>query len=216
MRLSSYIKVFANKTKSEVMNLYKSNRITVNDEIKSLAYIVKQYDIVKVDDTIINRFHFSYYLYYKPIGILSDIKDTSDSYINNISIKEKVMPCGRLDKNSEGLMILTNDGEFINRICNPSSHEKKVYIVTLENIITKEFMENIIKPVVLDNKLTKDFEVKQIDNFNLEMVLSEGIYRQIRRMVKLSNNKVKNLKRIKIGNYELKDMKPGEIKKINF
>ena len=125
------------------------------------------------------------------------------------------MPAGRLDKDSEGLLLLTNDGKYINLICNPKTHFEKEYIVTLENKVTHDFLKNVGNSIILDNRTTKEIIVSYIDEYNIKMILTEGIYHQIRRTVKLYNNKVSNLKRIRIGNYCLNDMKEGDIIKIS-
>lgn len=213
MRLYKYLKVFANLTKSEIYKLNDESKILVNGLKKGFLTDITDDDSVIVDGKIVKPFEYSYYLYYKPIGISSDITNKSNSYINNINKNEKLMPCGRLDKLSEGLMILTNDGLFINEIMSPNNHEKE-YIVTLKNKITDDFIESLKKSYILDNRKTTPFIVKKIDDYNVSLILYEGIYHQIRRIVKLNNNYVANLKRVRISNYYIDDLKPGELRKI--
>lgn len=215
MRLYNYVKIYGNYTKSEIRQLNLNNSILVNNEKKSLLYPLKDNDIVTINNKIIYEKKLVYYLYYKPKGILSTINNDPSSYIHHINIKEKVMPAGRLDKDSEGLLLLTNDGKYINLICNPKTHFEKEYIVTLENKVTNDFLKNVGNSIILDNRTTKEIIVSYIDEYNIKMILTEGIYHQIRRTVKLYNNKVSNLKRIRIGNYCLNDMKEGDIIKIS-
>lgn len=215
MRLFTYIKNYANLTKSKVMELYNDKRITVNGIKQGIRYKVNDNDIVRIDNKIINKIEFKYYLYYKPKGILSIINNNSNSYINNINLATRLALAGRLDKNSEGLMILTNDGKFINDIMNPTSKLEKEYIVKLKYPITDTFMENIKKEYTIKNRETTPIIAKKINEFTISMILFEGIYHQIRKIVILANNKVENLKRIRIGQYMLGNLNPGEILEFN-
>lgn len=213
MRLYKYLKAFGGFTKSEIKTLQNKNLIYVNGEIKGFLYEIKNDDEVIVNNKIIKRIQFSYFAYYKPKGILSDISDKSNSYINYLPVDYKLMPAGRLDKESEGLMILTNDGDFINEIMSPNNHEKE-YIVTLKNKITNDFIENLKKSYVLKNRITTPFIVNTIDDYTINLILHEGIYHQIRKIISLNNNYVINLKRIRIGDLKINDLMPGEFKEI--
>lgn len=213
MRLYKYLKAFGGYTKSEIKTLQNQKLIYVNGEIKGFLYEIKNDDEVIVNNKIIKRIQFSYFAYYKPKGILSDISDKSNSYINYLPVDYKLMPAGRLDKESEGLMILTNDGDFINEIMSPNNHEKE-YIVTLKNKITNDFIENLKKSYVLKNRITTPFIVNIIDDYTINLILHEGIYHQIRKIISLNNNYVINLKRIRIGDLKINDLKPGEFKEI--
>lgn len=213
MRLYKYLKAFGGFTKSEIKTLQNQKLIYVNGEIKGFLYEIKNDDEVIVDNKIIKSIQFSYFAYYKPKGILSDISDKFNSYINYLPVDYKLMPAGRLDKESEGLMILTNDGDFINEIMSPNNH-KKEYIVTLKNKITDDFIENLKKSYVLKNRITTPFIVNIIDDYTINLILHEGIYHQIRKIISLNNNCVLNLKRIRIGNLKINDLNPGEFKEI--
>ena len=212
MRLYKYIKVNANKTQSEVKILFENNLVTVNDKLVQFTYLIKENDVVKIGNDIIEMLPKLYYLYYKPKGVISDIKDKDNSYINFINFKYKLMPCGRLDKESEGLMILTNDGMFINDILN--NDKEKEYIVEVENKITDDFIKNIEKPIIIKGKTTLPIKANKIDDYHINMILKDGRYHQIRRAVQSNNNRVVNLKRIRIGSYTISDLQIGEIREI--
>ena len=139
MRLYKYIKVNANKTQSEVKILFENNLVTVNDKLVQFTYLIKENDVVKIGNDIIEMLPKLYYLYYKPKGVISDIKDKNNSYINFINSKYKLMPCGRLDKESEGLMILTNDGMFINDILNndKEKYTLQIFLLSISLFIKK-------------------------------------------------------------------------------
>ena len=213
MRLYTYIKTFAGLTKSELNELHHKNLITVNGKIEKLTYQVKHNDLILVDGKEIKKISYEYYLYYKPIGVLSVIKDSTDSYIKKINKDNRLVPAGRLDKESEGLMLLTNDGEYINDICT-NTNIKKEYIVTLKYKITDSFLKDIEKPIIIKGKVTNPIKARKIDDYKVTMILTDGKYHQIRRVISTNGNVVINLKRIRIGNYTLDDMIPGEIKKI--
>ena len=212
MRLYKYIKVFAGLTQSEVKVLYENGHILVNDKLYPFSYNIKENDIVKLNGKIIERIPFVYYLYYKPKGILSDISKDPCSYQFHIDKDIKLMPAGRLDKDSEGLMILTNDGAFINFLT--KSNIEKEYIVRLDKKVDDAFLKNVIKPIVIKSKATKKMMVEKIDDYTIKLILFDGRYHQIRRSVKASFNKVISLKRIRIGSYLLSDMRPNELKEI--
>lgn len=212
MRLYKYIKVFANKTQMEVKQLYEDKRILVNGCLLPFSYNIKDIDIVTLDNKVVEREDFVYYLYYKPKEILSDISSSCNSYQFHINTKIKLMPAGRLDKDSEGLMILTNDGSFINRLS--KANIEKEYIVTLKNKVSDTFLQNVVKPITIKSKTTKEMKAYKLDDYTIKLILFDGRYHQIRRAVIKSGNSVINLKRIRIGKYLLSDMKENELKPI--
>ncbi len=215
MRLFNYVKIYYSITKEKLNELYNNNLILVNGKNEKLTYKLKDTDIVTCENKIIEKFPFSYYLYNKPRGILSMISDKPESYMNNINVDTKLMVSGRLDKDSEGLLILTNDPEFINEISGDKSLYDKEYIVKLKYEISSSFIERMNGEFEFRNKKTKPIKLNIIDNYNFKIILNEGMYHQIRKMVIESGNRVDSLKRIRIGKYELGNLKPGEIKKID-
>ena len=215
MRLFNYVKIYNSITKEKLNELYNNNLILVNGKKEKLTYKLKDTDIVSCDGKIIEKFPFSYYLYNKPRGILSMISDKPESYMNNIDVNTKLMVAGRLDKDSEGLLILTNDPEFINQISGNKTIYDKEYLVKLKYEITSSFIEKMNGEFEFRNKKTKPIKFNMIDNYNFKIILNEGMYHQIRKMVIESGNRVDTLKRIRIGKYILGDMQPGEIKKID-
>ena len=211
MRLYNYLKNTLNLTKSELSKYILENEITVNDKVIPISSTICDTDIIKINGSILENVPFIYYLYYKPRGILSTVSLKKESYINNINTKYKVTPAGRLDKESEGLMILSNDGAFINLFTGDKFIHEKEYIVKLKNKIDDNFILGMSKSYILDNRETKPAIVKMIDDYTISIILYEGIYHQIRRLVKINKNSVLELKRIRIGNYNLGNMKPGDL-----
>ena len=215
MRLFNYVKIYNSITNEQLNELYNNHLILVNGKKEKLTYKLKDTDIVSCDGKIIEKFPFSYYLYNKPRGILSMISNKPESYMNNIDVKTKLMVAGRLDKDSEGLLILTNDPEFLNQISGNKTIYDKEYLVKLKYEITSSFIEKMNGEFEFRNKKTKPIKFNMIDNYNFKIILNEGMYHQIRKMVIESGNRVDTLKRIRIGKYILGDMQPGEIKKID-
>ena len=215
-RLSSFIKNNVGLTRSKLDQLFDNDLITVNDQKVNLSYIIKETDIVKVNGVIIENKPFVYYLYNKPVGVIST-NDTSikESYLNFINLDTRVFCVGRLDKLSCGLMLLTNDGKLADSLLNPETHVEKEYIITTYNEITDNFIEKMKGEIYLDNSLLKKVTVEIIDKYHFSIVLTEGKYHQIRRMVKICGNKVKELMRIRIAKLTLKDIKEGEVIQIN-
>ena len=212
MRLFSYVKIYGNYTKSEITKIYNEGKILINNNLVPLTCPVRNGDIVTIDNVILkNDIEFKYYLYYKPRGVLSMINDKPESFINYIDSDIKISPAGRLDKDSEGLMILTNDGKFIHKLMTPLNHEKE-YIVELKYPVTSDFIDGMSKSYTLKDRVTTPMKVKRLDAFHLNLILYEGIYHQIRQIVKLNNNIVLKLKRIRIGKYSIDSMNPNEMK----
>ncbi len=212
MRLYKYIKTYGNYTNREVTTLYQEGRIKVNGIIVPYLWSLRNDDIVTIDEKIIEKVPFVYYLYYKPKEIRSDITKEESSYLNYLNLPYKVMPVGRLDKDSEGLMILTNDGNFIKELNNPLNKYTKDYLVTLKEKITPEFLIKVKEPFLIKNKLTLPILAEKINDYCIKVTLADGKYHQIRRAVIRSNNRVVTLKRTRIGPFFLGDLKENELK----
>lgn len=211
----NYVKIYLGVTKYGLMKLYNDNKILVNNKIEKLTYKLNENDIVTVNNEILKSFPFDYYLYNKPRGVLSMISDKDESYINHINVDKKLMVAGRLDKDSEGLMILSNDPSFINKIMGDKSNIDKEYLVTLYNPINDDFINKMNSDIYIRNRLLKPIKIDIIDDYNFKIILTEGIYHQIRTMVIYSGNKVKKLVRIRIGKYKLDNIKENELIKID-
>ena len=165
---------------------------------------------------VIDKEDFVYYLYNKPKGLVCTNDLTNkDSYLKTINLEKRVFCVGRLDKESSGLIILTNDGQYTNELLNPITHVEKEYIVKVKERIDQEFIEKVQKPVVLKGKLTKENKSYLIDEYTFGIILTEGKYHQIRKCVKLAGNFVVELKRIRIGKYSIESVQEGEVLKID-
>ena len=213
IHLAKALKERGNYTKSEIKELINQNRVLVNNKIEALSYIVKDNDIITVDNIVLDKVSKVYYLYHKPVGVVcTNKKDIENSIVNKLKFNQRVFCVGRLDKETSGLLILTNDGLFSNSLMNPNSLIEKEYIVKVKYPITEEFIHNMEKPIILRGKQTLPASVKKIDDFTFKIIITEGKYHQIRRLVIYNKNTVVALKRIRIDKYNLSDLKENGIR----
>lgn len=212
MRLYNFLKDELNLTKSEVKEYFVAHDVYVNDVLSSMLTIVDENSIVKSVSSIdqstryfkYKQKEYIYIAYNKPVGVLcTNDKKNPCSILNFIDSKERIYPIGRLDKDSHGLIILTNDNEFTNLVLNKDNHVEKKYICQTREEIDDLFVERLSKPILIDNKYTKECITKLIDNHTFEIVLREGMNRQIRKMALSLGKKVIDLKRISFGKYIL-------------
>ena len=210
----------ASRRKSE--DFIIQGRIKVNDKIiNELGYkIDPEKDVVKLDDKIIQRKLEKkiYILLNKPIGYVTTMKDqfSRDIVLDLVKVDRRVLPVGRLDMYTSGALILTDDGEFINKITHPSHEIEKSYIATVKGIVTSEEIEKLKNGVKIDeNYITAKSKAKIIkidkekDISRIEIVIHEGRNRQVRKMCEAIGRKVLALHRTKIGNIEVRNMKIG-------
>lgn len=214
MRLHSYLKNNADLTKSELMKLFNENRILVNGEATTLLYEVSDSDVITIDGKVINELKKVYYIYNKPIGITCTNSTLKEGNLKDLNLPQRVFALGRLDKDSHGLLILTNDGALSNSLMNSDKHVEKEYIVKVKNLITDEFIDKMSNGVVIDGKLTKEALVTKINDFTFKIIITEGRNRQIRKMTKVCLNQVVDLERIRIGKANLGDLNLGEVKEV--
>lgn len=213
--LAKFVKETGNFTKSEVKKLINEKRILVNGKLESLAYIVQDTDYITLDNKELKRVPLVYYIYNKPKGIIcSNRTDAENNLVNRLNLPYRVFSVGRLDKDSHGLLILTNDGQFAHNLLNPVSHVEKEYIVKVKYPIDEIFIQNISKPIILRNKETLPCNAYLIDDYTFKIILNEGKYHQIRRLVIYNHNTVVDLYRIRIGDITLDNLEEGKIKEI--
>ena len=206
-------------TNKEAATLINSGSIKINGEVIFTNCIITDYSEIKVNNTITReKTDCIYLLFNKPIGYESTLNKKIEK---NISVFfedfKNLAIAGRLDKQSEGLLILSNDGKWVESLCHPKFEKEKEYIVTLDKEINDAFIQTFMNGVNIGNYVTKKCLCEKINAFNIKVILTEGKNRQIRRMCKSLNFNVLKLKRIRISNYKLNTLKPGEFEfvKIN-
>lgn len=219
-RLNKYISSCGVCSRRNADKLIESGKVSVNNEIVTNlgVKIHEDVDIVHVNGKIIkSKEENIYILLNKPKGyVTTSIEQFGRKCVIDL-IKEKVrvFPVGRLDMNTEGLLILTNDGEFTNKVIHPSNKIEKTYIVKTSGKISYDDIKPLEEGVDIGDYITKPAKVKLIDDYNFEIKISEGKNRQIRRMCMATNIPLKNLRRISIGKLTLGNLKLGEYKVLN-
>ena len=211
MRLDNFLNKALSVSRSEASKIIKDKKIIVNDKIvtKKDTYIDEQKDIIKYNGEIITYKEFIYIMLNKPKGYLSATKDGKEkTVIDLIDIKRDIFPVGRLDKDTEGLLLLTNNGKYAHYLTSPNHHVEKKYYVELEKDIKPEdiilFCEGL---EIRDGKdelyMTKPAKLDLITNNTCYVYITEGKFHQIKRMFEKLDNKVTYLKRVKFGEIEL-------------
>ncbi len=214
MRINKYLALHLNTSRRNADELIKAKKITVNNKLAVIGQDIMTTDVITYQNKILSsKIVYKYFKFYKPIGYICSSKSQGKSktiydIVNDISLKYS----GRLDKDSEGLMLLSNDGDWLNNINHPSKGYEKEYIVTVSQPI--DF--NSFKKVVTDkNEKLEINKLSKVNKFEYRVILNTGKNREIRRVFAKNKVEIKNLKRISIGNFLLDDMKIGQLSQIN-
>lgn len=218
MRLNNYISSNGQCSRREADALIEEKRVKVNGVIAVLGMRVNEEDEVCVDDSPIKpKKKFVTLAYYKPAGITCTSEpDIKGNIIDAVKYPERIFPIGRLDKESEGLILLTNDGSIVNQILRSENNHEKEYVVYVLKPIDREFkyqMEQgveIFNPVKNEMTITQPCKVRIIGEKNFKIILKQGLNRQIRRMCSALGYKVVYLKRIRIMNLTLDNLNKGQ------
>ncbi len=214
MRINKYLALNLNISRREADKLIKKNEIKINGINTKLGQIVELNDVVTYKNQKINPIkNHKYYKFYKPINYISSRTSQGNSKTIYDLIKNKNLKySGRLDKNSEGLMLLSTDGNWLNDNAHPSKEIDKKYIVTTDN---KDIDLKIFKKTIIDNKEKLNIHsINKKSNNEYLVILKTGKNREIRRIFEYNNIKITNLKRISIGKHSLGNMKIGELEEI--
>ena len=191
--------------------LISGGRVKVNGETADLGVKVTSKDEISVDDEIIvKKVKDIYLIFNKPVGITCTTElDVKGNIISFINYPERIFPVGRLDKPSEGLIFLTNNGDIVNKILRAGNNHEKEYVVSVNKKITRDFIKKMSNGVPILDTVTKKCKVWKLDDYTFGILLTQGLNRQIRRMCSYLDYEVKTLKRIRIMHIEL-DIKTGK------
>ena len=219
-RLNKYLAQCGVCSRRDADRLIEEGAVTVNDRTAVLGTTVSDDDIVCVHGKMIrNDLDRVVLAYYKPVGVTCTEKDRfADKKITDmINYPVRVTYAGRLDKESEGLILLTNDGDLINGLMRGSHGHEKEYIVIINKEVTPEFVQKMSDGIYLKELdiTTKPCVVKKTGKYTFNIILTEGVNRQIRRMCKTLNCYVTHLKRVRIANIGLANLKMGEYREIS-
>ena len=215
-RLNKYISDSGFCSRREADKLIEQNRVKINGQVPELGTKVQDGDLVLVDGKRINAVAENksdrvYIAYNKPIGITCTTeRDVRGNIIDAIKHKKRIFPIGRLDKPSEGLIFLTSDGDIVNKILRAENAHDKEYLVTVDKPLSERFVERMQRGVPILDTITKPCIVKVQSRFVFSIILTQGLNRQIRRMCEYLGYEVTKLKRTRIMNVHLDNLKPGQ------
>jgi len=206
-RINKFLSEKGYCSRREADRLISSGRVTINGLIPEMGTKVKPNDIVLVDGNPIGTIEnqFIYLAFNKPVGVVctTNTKIEKNNIIDYIKYPKRIFPVGRLDKPSEGLIFLTNDGDIVNKILRANNHHEKEYLVTVNKPISQTFIERMSRGIPILETVTKPCVVKKNNSKTFTIVLTQGLNRQIRRMCEYLNYEVKTLKRVRIMNIKL-------------
>ncbi len=206
-RINKYLSEVGYCSRRAADKLLEEGRITINGKIPEMGTKVSDADEICIDGVSIKKSEedFVYIAFNKPVGIVctTDTKREKNNIVDYINHPKRIFPIGRLDKPSEGLILLTSDGDIVNKILRARNNHEKEYIVRVEKPITPKFLEKMRNGIPILDTVTKKCEVEKLDTMTFRIVLTQGLNRQIRRMCEYLGYDVKKLKRIRIMNIHL-------------
>ncbi|TLF45806.1 23S rRNA pseudouridine(2604) synthase RluF [Maribacter aurantiacus] len=224
-RINKYLSEVGYCSRREADKLIEQGRVTINGKVPEMGTKISEGDLVQVDGESISEPKEKpvYLAFNKPVGIVctTDTGVEKDNIIDFINYPKRIFPIGRLDKPSEGLIFLTNDGDIVNKILRARNNHEKEYLVTVDKPISPEFLKKMRNGVPILDTVTRKCEVHQVSKYQFRIILTQGLNRQIRRMCEYLDYRVKKLKRIRIMNVTLdvpvgkwRDLTASELKEI--
>ena len=226
VRINKYLSEIGFCSRREADKLIDANKITVNGKVPEMGTKVLPSDEIRVNGKLVsakNEKHV-YIAFNKPIGIVctTDTRVEPDNIIDYINYPQRIFPIGRLDKMSEGLILLTSDGDIVNKILRARNNHQKEYVVTVDKPITDDFIRKMGNGVPILDTITRKCQVRKIGPNTFNIILTQGLNRQIRHMCEELDYRVRKLKRIRIMNINLdmpigkwRHLTPAELQEIN-
>lgn len=212
IRLNKYISETGMCSRREADRLIEQGKVSVNGKIAEMGTKVTEKDTVKVNGKVVSKQCKTIYMVLnKPVGITCTTeKKVKGNIVDYVNHPQRIFPVGRLDKDSEGLIILTNDGDIVNKILRAGNNHDKEYIVTVNKPVTNEFIKGMASGVPILDTITKPCEVERINKNTFKIILTQGLNRQIRRMCEHFGYTVVKLKRTRIMNIHLDSLPTGQ------
>lgn len=224
-RINKFLSESGFCSRREADKLVEAKRITINGKIAEMGTKITEADEIRVDGKLIKekRNKPVYLAFHKPVGIECTTNlNVKNNIVDYINYPERIFPIGRLDKASEGLIFMTNDGDIVNKILRARNNHEKEYIVTVDRPITDRFIQRMGNGVPILDTITRKCKVEQISKYIFRIVLTQGLNRQIRRMCEYLGYEVTALKRTRIINISLdipvgryRNLTDAEIKELN-
>lgn len=206
-RINKYLSEAGFCSRRKADKLIEDGKVTINGKVPEVGTKIHEGDEVRVEGKLISapKEEFVYIAFNKPVGIVctTDDRFEKNNIIDYIGYQKRIFPIGRLDKPSEGLIFLTNDGDIVNKILRARNNHEKEYIVTVDKPINKDFVQRMSNGIPILDTVTRKCQVSQITPYSFSIVLTQGLNRQIRRMCEYLGYNVVKLKRIRIMNVVL-------------
>jgi 23S rRNA pseudouridine2604 synthase len=225
VRINKFLSESGFCSRREADRLIEQGRVTINGNVPEMGTKIGSDDEVRVNGKLIQekKDEKIYLAFNKPVGIECTTNlDVRDNIVDYINFPERIFPIGRLDKASEGLIFMTNDGDIVNKILRARNNHEKEYIVTVNKPITDRFIQRMANGIPILDTITKKCKVEQVSKYVFRIVLTQGLNRQIRRMCEYLDYEVTALKRTRIINISLdvpvgkyRALTPAEIKELN-
>ena len=199
-------------SRREAEKFINEGRVTINGKPTQLGNRVAKKDVVKLDGRLVEPKNITLYIALnKPVGIVSTTDDREPkNIVKHVNYPERLFPIGRLDKPSEGLIFLTNDGDIVNKILRAGNNHEKEYFVTVDKLITDDFLQKMGEGIPVLGTVTQKCLVEKISAKIFKIVLTQGLNRQIRRMCEYLDYEVTKLKRTRIMNVDLGYLQAGD------
>ncbi|MFZ2258695.1 MAG: pseudouridine synthase [Clostridiaceae bacterium] len=216
-RINKYISESGFSSRREADRLIESKRVKINGILAEKGSKVLTGDEVTVDGNVVTpKLKNVYLAFHKPRGIETTTDESvPENVISYINYPERIFPIGRLDKDSTGLLLFTDDGDIVNQILRSVNNHEKEYLVTVNKTITPQFIEGMSNGVPILDTVTKHCLVEKLSTRQFRIILTQGLNRQIRRMCEHFDYRVVSLRRIRIMNIQLGDLKEGAIRHLS-
>ncbi len=206
-RINKYLSEVGYCSRRAADKLIEQGRVTINGKIPEMGTKIVEGDLVQVDGQPITVPDDQpvYLAFNKPVGIVctTDTRREKNNIVDFINYPKRIFPIGRLDKPSEGLIFMTNDGDIVNKILRARNHHEKEYLVTVNKPITRDFITKMENGVPILDTVTRKCKVEKITETQFKIILTQGLNRQIRRMCEHLDYRVRKLKRVRIMNVHL-------------
>lgn len=212
MRLNAYLARAGVASRRKADELIKSGRVKINDQPGQLNSEVTDSDVVRLDGRKINLQRPRYILLYKPERTVTTLSDPEGrpTILDDVKVPERVVPVGRLDFDTTGVLLLTNDGELAHKLMHPSFEIDKVYRAEVWGTITPEILNKLSNGVSLDGRKTSAAKVRKLNDSQIELIIHEGRYHQIKRMLEAVGLQVRKLHRSQYGPLNIDGLRPGQ------
>ncbi|MBB6622091.1 pseudouridine synthase [Clostridium gasigenes] len=211
MRINKLLSNMGFCSRKEASRFIEDNRVIVNGEICIQGQWVEEDDVVFIDNELITPKEKIYIALNKPVGITCTAEKTvENNIISFMNYKDYIFPVGRLDKESQGLILMTNDGDLANKILESENEHEKEYIVTVNKPFDDEFIKGMAEGVNIFGTLTRVCKVTRVNEDTFKIILTQGLNKQIRRMSKVFGYTVIGLKRIRIMNIKINGIENGK------